>query len=264
MTDRGVKSPLKFRLGLLPCSEHTIPELLDEIRQLLSDRALQPRTLLCVNAHIYNLAHGDSDLLSILHEARVVAADGMSIVWTARLFGSKIKERCNMTEAFRAFLVDPGFPPSKAILVGLADEELPTAIQRIESLSPHCRIVGHISGYADEKSYEQKLKECGDVDFIFLGMGTPKSERISRLANRACPRAIVWHIGGGTLKILCGMIKEAPRPLRKAGLQWVYRLFSEPRTLWRRYLIGNPVFVYRILRERWHQGSSSNRLAGSK
>ena len=82
-------------------------------------------------------------------------------------------------------------------------------------------------------------------------MGTPRTEQVAEAAAEACPGAIVWGIGGGTVRILAGTMREAPRVWRRLGLQWLYRLFHEPRALWQRYLIGNPLFAMRVLKAAW-------------
>ncbi|MCF7668906.1 MAG: WecB/TagA/CpsF family glycosyltransferase [Verrucomicrobia bacterium] len=236
-----------FRFGDVRCSSHSIEDLLEEIRGLLSDRAAVPRTVLCLNAHIYNIAAGDARLRRCLSSARVVAADGMSVVWGARLFGVNISERCNMTEAFREFLVARRMPPSRAIIMGCSGEEAAAAAARINGISPHCRITGAYSGYLNDDECRTVFKAERGVDFIFLGMGTPRTEYVSQLAAVECPGAIVWGIGGGTVRIYAGSMKEAPALLRRLGLQWMDRLIREPWVLWRRYLIGNPVFAVRVL-----------------
>ena len=243
----SVVDPHRFPLGELDCSTHTISQLLDEVRALLADKSLRPRTILCINAHIYNLAWSDTELRQAINEARIIPADGMAIVAVARLFGERVPERCNMTEAFRAFLQADRMPDSTGVLVGTTEEEGRLAAGKIEHMSSHCRIVKAISGYLDDAEYERALAAHRNVDFLFIGMGTPRTVQISRLAGAICPEAIVWGIGGGTIKILAGAMREAPAVLRRSGLQWLYRLWCEPARLWRRYLIGNPLFIYRIL-----------------
>ena len=241
-------APSVFRLGNINCHTHSIPQLLEEVRALLNDKSLRPRTILCVNAHILNLAWSDPVLRQILNNARFVVADGMSIVGAARVFGARIPERCNMTEAFRAFLQTDNMPHSKGALVGLTPDEASPVASAIKQMSSHCHIVRIISGYLNEADYEQAFASLGEIDFVFIGMGTPRTERISRVASTVCPNAIVWGVGGGTMTIFAGTMKEAPVFWRRSGLQWLYRLFQDPATLWRRYLIGNPLFMYRIIK----------------
>lgn len=192
------------------------------------------------------MAYEDATLRQILNTARIVAADGMSIVWAVRLFGTRILERCNMTEAFRAFLKSNRIPLNTGILIGLTEKEVLKAKKKIEDSSKHCRIIKSISGYLTENQYKQILTSFRDVDFIFLGMSSPRTEKICKIVESVCPRAILWHIGAGTIKIFAGKMKESPVFLRRLGLQWLHRLLCSPSSLWHRYLIGNPKFIFRI------------------
>ncbi len=243
----SAKEPYNLNLGLITCSTISISRLLDEVRLLLSDRHLSPRTLFCLNAHIYNIAHRDADLRRILNAARVVSADGMAIVWVSRLFGARIPERCNATEAFRTFLQARNVPSSRAIIVGMSESEVRSAAGSMEKMSTHCRIVEAIPGFLSDADYRMIFSSHTDIDFILLGMGTPKTERIAEIASEASPRAIIWHIGAGTIRILAGTMKEAPVFWRRTGLQWLHRLYCDPVNLWSRYLIGNPLFICRIV-----------------
>lgn len=241
-------APYHFEMGDIKCSTHTIRQLLDEIAYLLDNPSAQPRSLLCLNAHIYNVAFRDPMLRESLNNARIVTADGMSIVWLSRLWRAQIPERCNMTEAFRAFLASPRIRRNTGILVGLTQEEAERAAQNVEAASSHSRIQQAYSGFLNEEEYDRIFRSLGDVDFIFVGMSTPRTERICEMARLRCPRAIVWGIGAGTIRIFAGTMKEASPFWRRTGLQWLHRLCSEPLRLWRRYLIGNPLFLYRALR----------------
>lgn len=239
-------------MGGVKCSTHTIPQLLAEIQSLLTHRYDQPRSILCVNAHIYNVACRDFALRESLNNARVVAADGMSIVWLSRLWNAVVPERCNMTEAFRAFLNCTSMRPSTAVLVGLTQAEAERAAQRINAASNHCTVIKAYSGFLSEEEYAGLFENLGKVDLIFVGMSTPRTERTCELARRRCPDAIVWGIGAGTIRIYAGTMKEASPFFRRHGLQWLHRLMNEPSKLWRRYLIGNPLFLYRAVKFSMH------------
>jgi len=173
----------------------------------------------------------------------------MSIVWASHLFGIRIPERCNFTEAFRVFLEASHFPNNVGIFVGMTEEEALLATKKIEKNSTHCQIIRTVSGFLNDVDYKRIFRMTKDIDFIFLGMGTPKTERIAKIASLMCPRAIVWGIGGGTMRIYAGTMREAPVFWRRTGLQWFHRFCSAPFALWRRYLFGIPLFVFRILME---------------
>ena len=245
-----IEKPHTFKFGIIKCSTHTIPQLIEEIKLLLADKALQPRTILCVNAHIYNIAYTDPSLRQIMNRARIVASDGMSIVWLGRLFGAKIAQRCNMTEAFYCFLKKANIQSSKGILIGVSEGEAKQAAINLQKMSTHCQIINSISGFHSDADYCEIFSSLEDIDFIFLGMSTPRTERLSELATAICPRVIIWHIGAGTIKILAGTMKEAPVFWRRIGLQWLHRFCHNPEALWRRYLFGNVLFIQRLLMAR--------------
>ena len=238
------------------CSPHSIAELLAELKLLLANRSLAPRSILCVNAHIYNLACRDEILRHRLNEARIVAADGMAIVWAARLLGHCISERCNMTEAYHAFLSNGTMPSNEGILIGCSLAEASAAAEKTNRESRHCRIVEACSGFLSEAEYRDIFAAHAEIDCVFLGMGSPKTESLAEMAAALCPRAIVWGIGGGTIRIEAGTMTEAPEIWRRLGLQWMHRLGLEPAAVWRRYLLGNPLFAIRILRQAWKQRAS--------
>jgi exopolysaccharide biosynthesis WecB/TagA/CpsF family protein len=248
MRFHGMKQDFeKIPLGVVQCSTCTIMQLRAEIRRLLNDQSLQPRLILDVNAHIYNLATKDAELARRLNSARVLMADGIGIVWAARLFGGRIPERCNQTEAFRAYLGDDTMPMAEGLLAGASDEEARLAAEHVNARSRHLRIIGTASGFLSDDEYRQLFRAAGDLDFIFLGHSTPITQRVAEIAVQERPDAIVWGIGAGTIRILAGTMKEAPAFWRRSGLQWLHRLWCEPAQLWKRYLIGNPLFVWRVL-----------------
>lgn len=186
----------------------------------------------------------------------------MSIVWYSRVFGIPMPERCNMTEAFRAFLQSNRFRNTRGILIGSTEAEATKAARAIQTSSRHCTIVRAYSGYLPDKKYKQLFKSLNDVDFIFVGMGTPRTVKwIIDMASRYCPRAIAWGIGGGTIRIYSGTLKQASPFWRRNGLQWLHRLVTDPVHLWHRYLVGNPLFILRALRHGLQSRFAAPRIA---
>ena len=237
-----------FFLGNMPCSYHSIPVLLDEVHSLIKKKSLIPRSINFINAHVYNIAAKNSVLLSNLKSSRIVAADGIAIVWSAKLFNARLKERCNMTEAFRAFLAQPEFPKTKAILVGGSAQTAKRAMTNINRCSSHCTIVDAFSGFKTIDTYKAIFEKYRNIDFIFIGMGSPTSENLVQIASFISSDSIIWHIGGGTIMFYANALREAPVWMRRLGLQWVHRFFLEPRRLWNRYLIGNFLFTCSVIK----------------
>ena len=234
-------------VGPYACSTVTTPGLVDRVHGALAAPRRDGLLILCLNAHIFNLGWRDERLRDLLNRAEVLAADGMSIVWASRLARPSIPSRCNMTESFRAFLTHPETPAASVTLIGCSEEEARRAADAIRRLQPRLRIQQVLSGFEPAEAYARRLANETPTDLVLLGMGTPKSEVVGA-ALRACwPASVVWHVGGGTLLFLAGVQREAPGWMRRTGLQWLHRLAREPGRMWRRYLVGNLLFVARIL-----------------
>lgn len=235
-------------LGGLRCSTTTIDELLAEVRDRLAGHTPpDPLTVLCVNAHVFNLAWESPHLHAQLNAADVLALDGMSVVWAARRRGATTATRCNMTDAFRAFLTDETLPPTRTLLIGLDAAACARAAAAIEQQRPHLQVVAALDGYRSDADYLAAVAQHGP-ELVLVGCGTPRSEDLVHAVAAAEGVRVVWHVGGGTLKFLAGDDVEAPAWMRTSGLQWVHRLGRDPRAMWRRYLLGNPRFAWRVSR----------------
>jgi N-acetylglucosaminyldiphosphoundecaprenol N-acetyl-beta-D-mannosaminyltransferase len=81
-------------------------------------------------------------------------------------------------------------------------------------------------------------------------MGMPKQERLARRLRLELPHAPAIVCGGAILDFMSGNVERAPQPMRRLGLEWLYRLCREPRRLFRRYVLGNPLFILRLVRWR--------------
>jgi N-acetylglucosaminyldiphosphoundecaprenol N-acetyl-beta-D-mannosaminyltransferase len=123
-------------------------------------------------------------------------------------------------------------------------------VERFTALHPGLRVAGYRNGYFGAQESEQvaeKIKESG-ADLLFVAMGSPRQEYwISSIVRRTGVR---FALGvGGSFDHLSGLARRAPAWMQGAGLEWFYRLMREPRRLWRRYLVGNSVFVWLVLKQ---------------
>jgi len=112
-------------------------------------------------------------------------------------------------------------------------------------------VLGSVDGYLDDAAILSELATLPPSDFIFVGLGSPRSERMLVLLAAAFPERIHWHIGGGTILHLADDVERAPAWMRRSGLQWLHRLCMEPRRMWKRYLLGNLSFVGAMLRQKF-------------
>jgi len=97
--------------------------------------------------------------------------------------------------------------------------------------------------------------EAADVAILFVGLGCPKQERWMAAHRETLDCAMVGV--GAAFDFIAGVKSQAPRWLQRLGLEWLFRLLAEPRRLWRRYLVGNPRFIYYFACERWRLRSAA-------
>jgi N-acetylglucosaminyldiphosphoundecaprenol N-acetyl-beta-D-mannosaminyltransferase len=128
---------------------------------------------------------------------------------------------------------------------GVADR----AAQRLRSRYPGIGIVGTHHGYVSGKAASAEavaLINAASPDIVLVGMGTPIQEYWIQ-ENRAAIRApVVWAVGA-LFDFVAEIQPRGPRWMLDSGFEWLFRLVSDPKRLWRRYLIGNPLFISRVL-----------------
>ncbi|NLD91266.1 MAG: WecB/TagA/CpsF family glycosyltransferase [Fibrobacter sp.] len=236
----------KFNFAGVCCSNVKISDVVEYIRDSLKNH--NRLTITCINAHIFNLLCKDVKLLRDINDCDLVCADGMPIVWLSGLYGIKLAERCNMTDLFNEYLAS-AMPKHNCILVGCSKTVAQKARDKIHSISKSCNIIECISGFLEMNEYITLLEKYKNIDCIFVGMGSPKSEQFISIVKDACPNAVIWHIGGGTINFFAGELVEAPLLMRKIGMQWLHRLCMEPGKMWKRYILGNPEFLFRIIND---------------
>ncbi len=208
-------------------------------------------------AHPTVEARRDPGYRQILNRGALNVPDGMPVAWAARLFGSKT-ERLAGTDAMvlaASWGVDRGL---RHYLYGGTPETLERLERRLEQAYPGILIVGAESPpfrpVSDEELAEsvRRMQEAG-AQALWVGLGAPKQD-LTAHRLRSMRAAPVILCVGAAFDFIAGSVPRAPVWMQRSGLEWVHRLASEPRRLWRRYLVGNPMFVSGVLRDRLRVG----------
>ncbi len=231
----------------------TVEDLHAEIGRLVGGGG--PALVLSANVHCLNLCYEDPALRDFLNRAEVVLCDGAGVMLAARILGGRIPERITYADwAWRlaAFAAARGF--SLYFLgarPGVADE----AARRLKQRYPALRIAGVHHGYFDHGMGSQENEAVvGEInaarpDILLVGLGMPLQE-YWLMENRHRLEAGVALTGGAVFDYVSGRLRRGPRLLTANGFEWLARLLVEPRRLWRRYLVGNPLFLIRVTRQR--------------
>jgi N-acetylglucosaminyldiphosphoundecaprenol N-acetyl-beta-D-mannosaminyltransferase len=204
------------------------------------------------NVDICRAARRDPAVRALIGQASLTVADGMPLLWAARLRGTPLPERVTGASLIFSISAAAARHGQSVYLLGGEPGVPERAAERLARRYPGLRVAGTDApplGFDANQSGVTRLRDLlteARPDVVFVGLGCPKQERlITRLAP-ALPAA--WFIAcGAAIPFAAGALRRAPHWMQRAGLEWVYRLASEPRRLMRRYLIDDLPFAAGLL-----------------
>ena len=210
-----------------------------------------------INAFSYDNARKDVLFSEALQKGDVLIPDGISIVKACRFLNAKSqpKERIAGWDLFEYEMGKLNRVGGKVMFLGSSDAVLNLIRQRVAEKYPKIEVDTYSPPYKPEFSDEDNEAMISAInhsnpDLLWIGMTAPKQEK---WAYTHLDRLDVHcHIGtiGAVFDFFAGTVKRAPERWQRAGLEWLYRLLSEPRRMWRRYFIGNAKFIYYIMVEK--------------
>jgi N-acetylglucosaminyldiphosphoundecaprenol N-acetyl-beta-D-mannosaminyltransferase len=203
-----------------------------------------------VNPDCLNIAYTDREYRRVLRQADRVLPDGIGIHLACRISGTSLVANVNGTDLFPRMCERAAAEELSIFLLGAAPGRVAATAQNMQLKFKCLRIAGTHSGYfttADETALIEKINGSG-ADILLVGLGAPRQDLW--LANNRCKLNPPLKIGvGGLFDFYSDEISRAPQWMREIGMEWVWRLIKEPRRMWRRYVIGNPLFLFRVWRE---------------
>jgi N-acetylglucosaminyldiphosphoundecaprenol N-acetyl-beta-D-mannosaminyltransferase len=201
------------------------------------------------NAHTLNLACEDVAYRAVLNAADVVFGDGTGVRWAARRKGVRMKANLVGTDLLPAFFRSTRSAGYRHFLLGGAGGTASRAAALIERNYPGIRIAGCHDGYFDARDTDRVIRTINDAapDVLMVAMGNPLQEQWIH-AQRSVLRVPVSVGVGGLFDHWAGNLKRAPGWVRRFGIEWAQLLLQQPHK-WRRYVLGNPKFVVRALRD---------------
>ena len=227
----------------------------DEQEQRLLARLSNPSrpfVLAFANAHAMNSVVTSASFYEALHAGDAVLRDGSGMSTLFRLSGMAPGRNLNGTDLIPRLI--RLFDGRGVALFGTREPFLQRGAQAVTAdLAPHSPLIcAH--GFMDGSAYLE-LARAHRPALIVLGMGMPRQEEVAAALRAALTFPCLIVCGGAIIDFLAGKVPRAPLWMRKIGLEWLFRLGAEPRRLFRRYVIGNPLFLTRAL---WLVSSNRN------
>ena len=207
------------------------------------------------NTYSFNLAYESEGLRNFLDRADIVRLEGEGLRWGARILGYETPKRLVFADFvwdIAGMAADNGF---SFFLLGSRPGVAQRAADRLTERFPTLRIAGVHDGYFDKTTGSAENEaviqqiNAGKPNILFVGFGMPLQER---WLGENWPRLDVNVVFtcGALVDYVSGDLRRSPQWLNDHGLEWLGRMIIEPRRLWRRYLIGNPLFLWRVIQQR--------------
>jgi len=234
-----------FGVPLLPLTTHEFMQWM----MALSEPGDSPKFVTYLNAWCSNVAMRDPEYMQLLQRADGVYADGQAVVWASRLLGRPVPERVNAGDFIVEFCREAQLAGKSMFLLGSAPGVASAAAERFRREVPGLDIRGAESGYFTDGG-DRVIGQIHETapDFLLVGMGVPLQEKWLAQNMEQFNIRVGWCVGA-LFEYYGEARARAPKWMVKAGLEWAFRLALEPRRLWKRYLVGNAVFLYRVARE---------------
>ena len=220
----------------------TMEETISEVEKIIARGV--PTQHVVINANKVNLMNEDPELKRIVNECPLINADGISILWAAKVLGLPIKERVTGIDLFLNLVKVASEKGYKIYLFGAKEEVVRKVKKVFEEEYPTLQIVGYRNGYFTEEDEPEIVKNMAEsgADMMFVAFSSPKKEYwINKYIDQL---NIPFVMGvGGSFDVVAGVTERAPKWVQIRGFEWLYRLVQEPRRMWRRYVIGNAQFI---------------------
>ncbi len=229
---------------------------LDKVARLIIDISQTKQfAYICIaNVHMVILAKQNSRLRSVMENACVVSSDGMPLVWELRRQGFKDAERVAGPDLMLEVCRNAQELDIPIYFYGGTASVTKVVQEKLTLQFPRLTIAGIESPpqLAEQPVVEKEVVErinSSGAAIVFVGLGCPKQELWMQAYHKHIPAVLIGV--GAAFDFFAGEIKRAPLWMQKSGLEWLHRLCSEPRRLWKRYLLTNTLYIYYLVREKY-------------
>jgi N-acetylglucosaminyldiphosphoundecaprenol N-acetyl-beta-D-mannosaminyltransferase len=204
-----------------------------------------------VNADCVNIACRNRKYLEALQQSDLVFADGIGVRVAGAILGQPVRDNVNGTDLFPLLAKALEYMGKRIYLLGGQPGVAEGVARWLAANYPGVEVAGFHHGYFTTDKEADVIEEIrtSGADLVLVAFGAPRQELWVRRNLAKLGAKVVIGVGG-LLDFFSGRIPRAPHWVRKLGMEWCYRFWQEPTRLWRRYLIGNVVFLARLAQVR--------------
>ena len=207
-----------------------------------------------VNIHAMNLAYSRPEFKVMLNNCEMVFVDGFGVKLGAKLANKPISQRLTPMDWIDDLFALCVKHDWKIFLLGDVEEALLEFEAKLKEKHPQCILAGYHHGFFDREGEENSevvnLINQSGAEVLLVGMSMPiQEEWVWNNKDKLNPNIRITT--GAMHRVYTGNISRAPKWVTDNGFEWLYRFFMEPKKTWRRYILGNPLFIWRVLRQKW-------------
>jgi N-acetylglucosaminyldiphosphoundecaprenol N-acetyl-beta-D-mannosaminyltransferase len=240
-------APREIEVFGVPLHPLTMQETVDAVERLIATGGVHQHVVLNA-AKVVQMAD-DPAMADIVRGCSLVNADGQAVVWAGRLLGHQVPERVTGVDLMQEILDRAALRGWSVFFLGARAEVVERVVEIETARHAGLKVAGWHEGFwpaGGEDDVVQQIANSG-ASVLFVAMPSPRKEIF--LSRHLDALGVPFAMGvGGSFDIVAGVTKRAPQWMRRAGLEWSYRLIQEPRRMFRRYLVGNSRFVLLTLR----------------
>ena len=233
----------------LPFDAVTMEQSIDRCLEWCADDK-PARTLMTINAALLMMMRSDAGLLKACEAGDLIVADGLPVVWATKIVGTPLAGRVAGVDLMQNLLQAGHDNKLKIFLLGAKQEVIDRMLEICARQYPDLVIAGSRNGYFTEDEHAEIAAQIRDskADILFIGMPSPFKEIWGEKYRNELGVSVIMGVGG-SFDVIAGYVMRAPVWMQNIGMEWFWRLMMEPRKMWKRYLVNNSHFIYRLMIE---------------
>jgi N-acetylglucosaminyldiphosphoundecaprenol N-acetyl-beta-D-mannosaminyltransferase len=210
-----------------------------------------PGQICFVNADCANLVSRNPDYMAVLRDSQLALADGIGMKLAGKLLGREIRQNVNGTDLFPRLCESLSGTGAGIFLLGARPGFAEKVRDWIVERYPSTLVSGYHDGYFSAEEEPEVIREIARsrAAILLVAFGSPRQDLWIHRHLAATGVKVAMGVGG-LFDFYSGRIPRAPLWMREVGAEWLYRFYQEPRRMWRRYFVGNAIFLWRVVRAR--------------